>query len=137
LRNQIQRRRSEKGFTLIELLVVIVILGILAAVVVFAVGGIKDKGNDSACKIDTRTLRTAEEAYSAQSSAAYTDPATLKSAGLLSEYNAATALHSVTFNNATTPPTYTIKVTQPGIDGKCDKNATPAVGDVVDGTNVL
>src|SRR5262245_3969613 len=32
----------EKGFTLIELLVVIVILGILAAVVVFAVNGITD-----------------------------------------------------------------------------------------------
>ena len=59
--------RTEKGFTLIELLVVIVILGILAAVVVFAVGGIGDKGQESACRIDERTLRTAEEAYAAQS----------------------------------------------------------------------
>ncbi len=43
-----------KGFTLIELLVVIVILGILAAVVVFAVGGITDKGQDSACKSEAQ-----------------------------------------------------------------------------------
>lgn len=57
---------GDGGFTLIELLVVIVILGILAAVVVFAVGGVGDKGQTAACKIDTRTLRTAEEAYSAQ-----------------------------------------------------------------------
>lgn len=59
-------RENEGGFTLIELLVVIVILGILAAVVVFAVGGVGDKGQSSACVIDTRTIRTAEEAYSAQ-----------------------------------------------------------------------
>ena len=56
-------RSEESGFTLIELLVVIIILGILAAVVVFAVSGINDKGQASSCKIDTRTLRTAEEAF--------------------------------------------------------------------------
>jgi general secretion pathway protein G len=67
LRNYIERRRaSEKGFTLIELLVVIVILGILAAVVVFAVGGLTDKGEKSACQTDTKVLRTAEEAYYSQ-----------------------------------------------------------------------
>lgn len=58
-----------KGFTLIELLVVIVILGILAAVVVFAVGGVTDKGKQSSCKTDKRTMLTAGEAYVAQ-----TDP---------------------------------------------------------------
>ena len=63
-RQQIIRYRSEEeGFTLIELLVVIVILAILAGVVVFAVQGLGDKGQTSACKIDERTLRTSEEAY--------------------------------------------------------------------------
>jgi len=68
--NRLQRirRTDEEGFTLVELLVVIVILGILAAVVVFAVGGINDKGQDSACKTDTQTIRTAEEATFAQAS---------------------------------------------------------------------
>ena len=37
----------------------IVILGILAAVVVFAVGGITNKGKQSACKIEVRTVNTA------------------------------------------------------------------------------
>jgi prepilin-type N-terminal cleavage/methylation domain-containing protein len=58
-----KRRGAEAGFSLIELLVVIVILGILAAVVVFAVGGISDKGKTSACKSDLRTVETAQEAY--------------------------------------------------------------------------
>jgi general secretion pathway protein G len=44
-----ERRNAEAGSTLVELLVVIVILGILSAVAVFAVGGITDKGKQSAC----------------------------------------------------------------------------------------
>jgi prepilin-type N-terminal cleavage/methylation domain-containing protein len=52
----------ERGFTLVELLVVIVILGILAAVVVFAVGGITNKGKTSACTIEVRTINTALQA---------------------------------------------------------------------------
>jgi len=58
-----EKSLSTKGFTLIELLVVIVILGILAAVVVFAVGGINNKGQDAACKAEANTVRTAAEAY--------------------------------------------------------------------------
>lgn len=57
----------ERGFTLVELLVVIVILGILAAVVVFAVSGITDKGKSSACKIEVRTVNTALQAFYAKS----------------------------------------------------------------------
>ncbi|WP_037873336.1 type IV pilin protein [Streptomyces sp. PsTaAH-124] len=65
LRRRIRARHetAEAGFTLIELLVVIVILGILAAVVVFSVRGINDKGQGSACKTDKSTIQTAEEAY--------------------------------------------------------------------------
>ena len=64
-----------KGFTLIELLVVIVILGILAAVVIFAVSGITDRGQASACKAEAASVRTAVEAYDAQNSAARPSPA--------------------------------------------------------------
>jgi general secretion pathway protein G len=55
----------QKGFTLVELLVVIVILGILAAVVVFAVGGSTDKAQTSACKAEKSAVETAVEAYRA------------------------------------------------------------------------
>ena len=65
LKQQYRKMRGEEtdgGFTLIELLVVIVILAILAAVVVFAVGGITDKGQTSSCQADKRSIETAEEA---------------------------------------------------------------------------
>ena len=99
-----QKAREESGFTLIELLVVIIILGILAAVVVFAVSGIGDNGQASACKIDTRTLRTAEEAFYATpvgppglkttAPGSYApDVATLKAQGFLTD---TTKYHNVT-----------------------------------------
>lgn len=65
-RRDMRRNRGQGGFTLIELLVVIVILGILAAVVVFAIRGVGDKGQASAYATDARTVRTAEEAYCAK-----------------------------------------------------------------------
>lgn len=82
-----EKNSLQKGFTLVELLVVIVILGILAAVVVFAVNGINDRGNDSACKTDAQTVRTAIEAYRATGANATAKPtmATLVGAGLLSK----------------------------------------------------
>ncbi len=61
-------RRDQSGFTLIELLIVIVILGVLAAIVVFSVRGITDRGDKSACKANLSTVQTASEAYYAKNS---------------------------------------------------------------------
>src|SRR3954447_789244 len=65
-RARVRRPRVSAGFTLIELLIVIVILGILAGVVVFSVGGITDRGNVAACKTDQSTVTVAVEAYRAK-----------------------------------------------------------------------
>ncbi len=56
-------KKQDKGFTLVELLIVIVILGILAAVTVFAVRGITDKGQKNSCDTEKRAIETAFEAY--------------------------------------------------------------------------
>ncbi len=64
---QLRKMRRDEGFTLIELLIVIVILGILATIVVFAVGGITDRGTKSACKANVESASTAVEAYRANS----------------------------------------------------------------------
>ena len=61
--------KQDKGFTLVELLIVIVILGILATVTVFAVRGITDQGEESACRADQKTMQVAIEAYIAQNGA--------------------------------------------------------------------
>ena len=59
--------RGQGGFTLIELLIVIAILGILAGVVVYAVGGTTDSAKKNACKTERGTVETAMEAYKADS----------------------------------------------------------------------
>lgn len=55
----------DEGFTLIELLIVIVVLGILAAVVVFSLGGVTGKSAIAACQADGTTIETAMAAFSA------------------------------------------------------------------------
>ena len=51
-----------------EILVVIVVLGILATVVLFTMRGVTDRGEQSACVSDARTLTTAADTWMAQES---------------------------------------------------------------------
>jgi general secretion pathway protein G len=74
MQNTIDRLRArranledrEGGFTLIELLIVIVILGILAAIVVFAVQNLTGQSAKASCGSDFKTVETAMETYKAQ-----------------------------------------------------------------------
>jgi prepilin-type N-terminal cleavage/methylation domain-containing protein len=78
------KEKRDAGFTLIELLIVIVILGILAAIVVFSVGGITNRGSRSACEANVETVNIASEAYRTTVTTGYaaTIPA-LQTAGFL------------------------------------------------------
>ena len=67
---ELQERRasgdSEAGFTLIELLIVIIVLGILAAIVIFSLTGVSGQSQVAACNTDAKSVETAVAAYQAQ-----------------------------------------------------------------------
>ena len=84
LRNH-RREENEGGFTLIELLLVIIILGILAAVVVFSVRGVSDRGQASACKTSKQTALAAIESYYAKNGGYPADLAVLKTDGFVAD----------------------------------------------------
>jgi general secretion pathway protein G len=94
-------RDKQDGFTLIELLIVIVILGVLAGIVVFAVNGITDKGNLAACKADVQTVQVASEAYFAQNNEYAASVQALVDAKLLKTLPAASSQYTLTYTAAT------------------------------------
>jgi prepilin-type N-terminal cleavage/methylation domain-containing protein len=57
---------GDGGFSLIELLVIMVVIGILAATVIFALSGVTTRSAQSACDSDARTVAIAVGAYETQ-----------------------------------------------------------------------
>ena len=96
---------KDQGFTLVELLIVIVILGILATIVVFAVRGITDQGQASSCKATAKTYEVAIEAYYANyGNVNNPDGAELQASGLIRTYD---ATGDIQVNGATSPSSIT------------------------------
>jgi general secretion pathway protein G len=56
-------RHGDAGFTMIELLVVVVVLGMLAAIVVFALGNMTSESWTAACDSDSKTVNLAAGVY--------------------------------------------------------------------------
>jgi general secretion pathway protein G len=72
--------RKDEGFTLIELLIVVIILGILAAIVVFAIGSTRKDSVASTCRTDVKSIILAEEAWNTKNGAYTTNQSDLTSA---------------------------------------------------------
>jgi general secretion pathway protein G len=99
-------RNSESGFTLTELLITIVILGVLAGIVVFAVSAFSDDGQKVACETDRKSVEVAAEAFRARTGAypSGTDDAArlgvLVSQGYLKEAPSTTNGYTITLSSA-------------------------------------
>ena len=65
---------DDRGFTLIEVLIVIIVLGILAAIVVFAVGSTRADAVRSACATRVRAIVGSAEAVKVATQAYPTGP---------------------------------------------------------------
>ena len=61
-----RRNQRENAFTLIEVLIVIIVLGILVAVVLLALGTFRNVSVAAACRTDVKAIRTAAEAVRAK-----------------------------------------------------------------------
>ena len=110
-------RANQSGFTLIELLIVIVILGVLAGVVVFAVSAFNNDGVAAACKSDAKNVEVASEAYYAKSTTGTWAPdiATLVSGNYLKQAPSSTK-YAITYKagSGTTESTVTGAITGGG-----------------------
>jgi prepilin-type N-terminal cleavage/methylation domain-containing protein len=65
--NSVSRTRRQEGFTLIELMIVMVVLGILAGLILFAVDPFKKAADDAVKGANTDTCLTAKAAADASS----------------------------------------------------------------------
>ena len=68
---EIEQRRNDEdasqyGFTLIELLIVIIVIGILAAIVIFSLTGVSGQSKTAACTADAKSVEIAADAYQAK-----------------------------------------------------------------------
>jgi prepilin-type N-terminal cleavage/methylation domain-containing protein len=94
-------RHSDSGFTLTELLITIIILGVLAAIVVFAVGAFTNDGKQAACQADKRTVQVASDAYRAKNNAYAPSMAALQTANYLKSVPGTSGGYQIDYNAGT------------------------------------
>jgi prepilin-type N-terminal cleavage/methylation domain-containing protein len=76
---RLRAKNGDEGFTLIELLIVIIILAILAAIVVFAIGTTRKDSVASSCKTNFKSVELSAEAVNTKTGSYPTDTTGLTS----------------------------------------------------------
>jgi prepilin-type N-terminal cleavage/methylation domain-containing protein len=117
---RLQAKRNDEGFTLIELLIVIIVLGILAAIVVFAVGSTRKDAVQSSCKTDLKSVQLSAEAMNTKNGIYPATAPIQPGAGALLKAMPTSSDYALAYTQTGTPAgsSYTVTV---------DNLATPAV----------
>jgi len=100
-----KQMRDERGLTLIELLVVVVILGIIAAIAVVAIGGLIENSRKDAVVSDAKQLVAAAKLYTSSNPV---QPGETVKVGINSN-NTPIAANTVSKGSAATPRTDSLK----------------------------
>lgn len=112
--DRFSKKRGEDGFTLIELLIVVIILGILAAVVIFGVSTFRTDSVSKACKTDKKQVITASAAYVAKYSTPASSSGVLVTDGELQSYPNSADYTIVYANTAANGQPFSVTVTGTG-----------------------
>ena len=125
IKQQRVERENDGGFTLIELLIVIVVLGILAAIVVFSLGTITGKSAVAACEADAQQTNTGVAAYYADQGQ-YPLLQTDMSPKYLQTWPSNITHYIIKYSGTAT--TYTLTVSDPSNGNTVTISAAPAGG---------
>lgn len=120
-----------EGFTLIEVLIVLIILGVLAAIVVLAVGHTRDDALNAGCVTDVKTIQLAEEAYTVHNHgyATSSDDLTAAGSGNLKVWPGSATLTFTLGGPSAGHPGYTLEV---GGDSVAGGTLDPKSSDEID-----
>ncbi|MEJ6527324.1 prepilin-type N-terminal cleavage/methylation domain-containing protein [Exiguobacterium sp. USCH10] len=108
--------KDERGLTLVELLVVVVILGIIAAIAVVAIGGIIENSKEDALKSDAKQMVSAAKLYTASNDVANNTVLILAGAATSPEVDATTYMQETKDPYGDSP--YTKGLVKVGRDAK-------------------
>lgn len=116
-------KQNQKGFTLIELLVVIAIIGLLASVVLLALGSARQKSRDAKRLADVRQMTSALELYF-NDAGGY--PSTIASLSTIANPGATAYIGSI--------PTYPTPIDTPCTAGNSSYSYTPTGATTANGS---